>query len=104
MMWQDVKDIKSINHFIEQVCPKAIKIDGFDDCIIGVELNKMNETHIIYSAYSIVRKVMKEYNVDYFNALSVCDEMAKQEYLSAGMEKRKFAPLVKNDLPNPQLN
>lgn len=103
--WEDVNDIDQINNFINKVCPKAIRLDGFDSCIIGLQLNKDKSTRIIYSYFGLVSKLINEHNIDYFNAQQVIQGSLKQaKEVISNRDLGKYEPLIKDDLPNPSLN
>lgn len=105
MNWYSINDIQQINEFIEKVCPRAIRLDGFDSCIIGLQLNKDKSTRIIYSFYALVTKLVNDHNIDYFNAQQVIKDSIKNssEFVS-NLDLIKYDPLIKDDLPNPSLN
>ena len=98
MIWEKM-DVVKIRKFLQEVCPKAIMVDGFDDCIIGVSITLPNDTNVVYSEMAIIRSLMRKGNMSYFDAIEFFD------FNIAGAKFDKMIePLFYNDLPHPSLN
>ncbi len=98
MKWEEI-DKKKIIAFLSECCPRAILVDGFDDCIVGVSLSLPNNTNVIYSTLSIINKLMKRDGMNYFEAL---------EFFEYNIDGAKFSndikPIYFDDVPHPSLN
>ena len=64
------KSTKFIFEFMEEINPDAMRLDGFDDCAIGI-VQKFSGEVLLYSEKKIIRKLMKSMTKDeaweYFN-------------------------------------
>lgn len=100
MIWNDIKDVEIIIKHIERICPNALLIDGFSDCIIGIHLEKPNKTHVVYSQYGVVKKIMSNHGIDYIEALHYFDDILREVFALDD----DTMPIFKQDLPNPNLN
>ena len=98
MIWVK-KDIVKIRKFLQEVCPKAIMVDGFDDCIIGLSITLPNNTNVVYSKMAIIRSLMRKGKMSYFDAIEFfdCD-------IAGAKLNKMIEPLFYNDLPHPSLN
>jgi hypothetical protein len=98
MIWEKM-DVVKIRKFLQEVCPKAIMVDGFDDCIIGVSITLPNDTNVVYSKMAIIRSLMRKGKMSYFDAIEFFDCNIAGAKLNKMIE-----PLFYNDLPHPSLN
>lgn len=49
---------------IHTICPNAIIFEGFNDCIVGVNISLPNYTNVVYSKVLIAQKLMdNDYDV-----------------------------------------
>lgn len=98
MKWEKMNPNK-IREFLSEVCPKAILVEGMDECIIGVSFNVPNDTNVVYSKIAIIRNLMRNNKMTYFDAL---------QYLEFNIQGIKFnskvEPMFFDDLPHPILN
>lgn len=98
MRWEEI-DKQKIVAFLKECCPRAILVEGFNDCIIGVSLTAPNYTNVVYSKRRIINKLMSNDNMDYFDAL---------EYFDFNIEGAVFSkdvmPIYFDDIPHPSLN
>jgi hypothetical protein len=44
---------------IKTICPNAIIFEGFNDCIVGVNISMPNMTNVVYSKILILHKLME---------------------------------------------
>ena len=44
---------------IQAICPNAIIFEGFNDCIVGVNISMPNMTNVVYSKILIAQKLME---------------------------------------------
>jgi len=96
MIWNDIKDVETIIKHIERICPNAILLEGYNDCIIGIHLAKPNNTHVVYSQYGIVKKLMTiDDGMDYLTALDYFDVILRQVFEL----DNNTMPIFKQDLP-----
>lgn len=65
------------------ISEEALKADGFDDCVIGVDMTGC----IVYDADRMIRKIMKEIKSDYDTAREYF------EYNIAGAYVGDFTPI-----------
>jgi len=70
----------------ENEYPNCIKMDGFDDCIVGVCESFGNEPRIVYDIDLIIQKLMKE-------GMSYDDAVEFYEYNQAGAYVGKNTPV-----------
>ena len=98
MIWEKM-DVVKIRQFLKEVCPKAIMVDGFDDCIIGVSITLPNDTNVVYSKMGIIKSLMRKGKMSYFDAI---------EFFEFNIQGTKFKqsvePMFYDDLPHPSLN
>jgi len=100
MIWNELSDIKKIKQYIENICPNALFVDGYDDCIIGIQLLKPNKTHIVYSQYSMIKKMMIKDDISFDDAyMFFVDILNEIKPLNDDV-----MPIFRQDIPNPQLN
>ena len=97
MRW-DKMDTDKILYFIEEVCPKAVLLDGYADCILGITISRPNNTNIVYSQRMIIEKLMKE-KMSYFEAMDYFEEN-----IEAIKHPIHITPIYFNDIPHPSLN
>ena len=45
--------------FIQAICPNAIIFEGFNDCIVGINISMPNMTNVVYSKILILQKLME---------------------------------------------
>jgi hypothetical protein len=100
MRWSEVTS-NEILPFIDEVCPNAVKLDDMDVFIIGVQLIRGNEAHIVYSTSGIINSLMVVNKFTYEEAITYFNEVIIPKTESI---EYKIRPLFKQDLPNPQLN
>ncbi len=49
---------------IKTICPNAIIFEGFNDCIVGINISMPNYTNVVYSKVLIAQKLMEnDYDV-----------------------------------------
>jgi len=49
---------------IHTICPNAIIFEGFNDCIVGINISMPNYTNVVYSKVLIAQKLMdNDYDV-----------------------------------------
>ena len=44
---------------IKTICPNAIIFEGFNDCIVGINISMPNKTNVVYSKILILHKLME---------------------------------------------
>ena len=100
MKWELVIDYKSILKFAEEVCPKAILIDGYDNCITGIVLSP-NSSKIVYSSFAIIREIMSSDGATYSEALDYFEFNIVGGLVSFHED---YSPILKEDLQQANLN
>lgn len=100
MKWELVTDYKSILEFAEEICPNAILIDGYDNCITGIVLSP-NSSKIVYSSFSIIREIMSSDGATYSEALDYFEFNIVGGLLGL---PENYCPILKEDLQQANLN
>jgi len=100
MIWNKINKISDLKEYIESVCPNAMLVDGYDDCIIGIQLVKPNNTHIIYSKHSMIKKIIVNKHISFNDAHTYFTYIVRIAFTL----NKNIMPLFVEDLPNPKLN
>ena len=75
---------------MEELNPDAMKIDGFDDCIIGICTSFKGST-LLYSENKVIRKLMKDMSED--EAWEYYDYNILEAYMSP------YRPVFSKEIP-----
>lgn len=69
---------------IEELNPKALKADGFDDAIIGVGAVCSNPEILVYDANKCIKILMERDGMDYEEASEFFDFNVRGAYMGEG--------------------
>jgi hypothetical protein len=100
MIWNNINKISDLNEYFESLCPYAMLVEGYDDCIIGIQLLKPNNTHVIYSKSAMIKKMMVRDDISFDDAYTYFTEIVEEAFSL----NKNVMPLFVEDLPNPKLN
>jgi len=100
MKWELVIDYKTLIKFATEVCPNAILIDGYDNCVTGLVLSP-NSSKIVYSSFLIIREIMSSDGASYGEALDYFEFNIVGGLVSL---PENYSPILKEDLQQANLN
>ena len=92
------KNIDIVKIATEQF-PETIRVDGFDDAIIGLSIRKPNLTNLVYSVNKII-KILMQKNSTYDEAI----EWFMYNIKPLENIDKKNSPMFYDDRPHSSLN
>lgn len=59
-MTPQIKPTKFTREYLADVCPLALTMDGYDDCIIGIGHSACSHSVVVYDKTKVIERLMKE--------------------------------------------